>query len=150
MKSESNIFIVPLDIIEHLNIIKNLDLFWGSKSEVVKNSLHPVIPLLYSDISYVIKTEKEIIGFLYSLLHQNSSFLHTISISPKYNRSGYGTRLIRHWEKRLSVYNVNLISAYTTRDNKISQNFFKKNNYSFQNEIEVYPQEFRVLFTKKI
>jgi ribosomal protein S18 acetylase RimI-like enzyme len=61
-------------------------------------------------------------------------WIHHLAISPRRQRSGLGTQIIKELEKRMRRKGVLKVNAIVYRTNKKSINFFRKNGYEHHEE----------------
>ena len=87
----------------------------------------------------VIELNGDIIGFIQyytiKLKAMRMCVIYYIAIKPEYQGKGFGSLLVNEIEREAYKSKVDLLIATTTRENTISQKFFRKHGF------KVYPYE---------
>ena len=87
----------------------------------------------------VIELNGDIIGFVQyytiKLKAMRMCVIYYIAIKPEYQGKGFGSLLLNETEREAYKTKVDLLIATTTRENTISQKFFRKHGF------KVYPYE---------
>lgn len=140
----------PLNFDNHKNILSNLNLYWGKKSEKVRDLHHHNFPLLFSDISLVKKINNTIVSYLYTLKTDDLFFIHMIATHAKYYRNGYARSLVSEIEKKANTMAIDSIQCYRLPTNRLSEIFFLNLGFKNTRKLEVAVGDYRILMEKKI
>jgi RimJ/RimL family protein N-acetyltransferase len=148
--SRSGIVIKKLSIYEHKKILTDLKFFWISQSTLMKPLHHPLFGLLFTDFSFVLYRDSQVIAYVYAAHNKNKGFIHILATRVGEYRKGYATMLLRRLENSAREKNLKNLWAYCLFDNVSSRRFFEKNQYIMQKEIDISTDEKRILFKKAI
>jgi RimJ/RimL family protein N-acetyltransferase len=91
-------------------------------------------------IYYVLCEDNKVVGVsgLYQDYEDINSvrWLDYLAVSPKFQRHGYGTMMLKNLEKICKKEKVNKLCVFT--DNQKAINFYEKNNFEIFGKIENY------------
>lgn len=141
--------IEALDLSHHLLINKQSANFWGSQNSVSEFHV-PLIPLFFHETSFVVMQKDLLLCYLYGVMNKRNAFVHLLATRKNHYRKGYASFLLSHWEESLHKQGVQNFYAYTLEKNILSQKFFLSQKYVFSKKIEVFHNDFRNLYQKKI
>jgi len=111
---------------------------------------HAVFSLLFSDFSFVLYKNSQIVSYVYAAYNGNKGFIHIIATRAGLYRKKYASVLLYHLEKAAREKKLKSIWAYCLSDNFQSRSFFEKNQFIMQKEIDISTDEKRILFKKVI
>ena len=109
-----------------------------------------MIPLLFSDFSFVLRQNGQIQAYLYGAWSKKRGFIHTIATRYGQYRQGYASALLTHWEKKARQMGLTSLWAYAAPENTLSLQFFNKHAYISRKKMRVFSEVERVLFRKSL
>lgn len=78
---------------------------------------------------YIIKENANVIGTLrYSLFWDNTPFMNLLYVNKAYQRKGYGSLLVSHWENDMIKKGFKIVMT-STLANEEAQHFYRKYGY---------------------
>lgn len=78
---------------------------------------------------YVILNDDKPMGLLrYNLFWDNTPFCNMLYIDPKYQKRGFGTVLMKHWENEMTANGFKILLT-STQSNEAAQHFYRKLGY---------------------
>jgi GNAT superfamily N-acetyltransferase len=99
---------------------------------------------------YIVKENEIVIGTLrYSLFWDNTPFMNLLYISKEYQRKGYGTLLVSHWENDMISKGFKIVMT-STLANEEAQHFYRKNGYKDIGGFVLPDEPLELLFIKEI
>lgn len=118
--------ILNCDHSDFLQILKNIENFWGSDRTLSVH--HPMFVFEFGNSAFVIKEDEAIIAYLFGFLSQTSptAYVHLIGVHRDYQQKGFGTRLYDHFIQFAKSNGCKKIKAITSTGNTQSINFHKK------------------------
>ena len=107
--------------------------------KIMELSLNPGIKFLNPDY-YVLELENKITGIsgLYYDYEdpKDVMWMDYFAISPKFQRQGYGKKMLENLEKICRKKKVRILCVFTDKDGAI--NFYKKNGFKISGKIDNY------------
>ena len=159
---EKDILIKKAGPADHDKIIAALRNWWGGRD------LTAMLPRLFlnhfSNTSFVIEKEGELIGFLIGFISpslKNEAYVHFMGVHPDFRKKGIGTLLYERFFEICRSHGRNIIRACTSPVNKGSVLFHKRIGFQLEpgdDEIDGFPVtsdynrpgDHKVQFTKLI
>lgn len=148
MAAFNSFTIEHLDLAAHREVTSSLEAFWLSGAKEVLPYHHPVIPLLFSDFSFVLRQNGQINAYLYGIFAEKRGFLHTVATRHGHYRQGCASALLEHWEEAASQRGLSSLWAYSVPGNTLSRRFLNKHGYISRKKLMVYSEVERELFEK--
>jgi hypothetical protein len=128
---------------DHDKIIAALQNWWGGRD------LTAMLPRLFlnhfSNTSFVIEKEAEMIGFLIGFISpslKNEAYVHFMGVHPDFRKKGIGTLLYERFFEICRNHGRNIIRACTSPVNKGSVAFHKRIGFQLEpgdDEIDGFP-----------
>lgn len=78
---------------------------------------------------FVLEKDKRIIGYLGFWLMRDNIHINNIAIAEKFQRRGYGGKLLKFVEEEAIVHKIKKISLEVRKSNYIAQNMYRKFGY---------------------
>ena len=150
MAAQNQLIIENLDLTAHREITSSLGAFWLSVANEALPYHHPMVPLLFSQFSFVLRKNRQIMAYLYGAHNEKRAFLHTIATRYAFYRKGYAGMLLTHWEEVALGKGLRSAWAYILPENTLSRQFLEKHQYISRKKIDVYSDVERVLFRKSL
>ncbi|MEJ2223006.1 MAG: GNAT family N-acetyltransferase, partial [Desulfobacterales bacterium] len=140
---EKDILIKKAEPADHDKIIAALRNWWGGRD------LTAMLPRLFlnhfSNTSFVIEKEGELIGFLIGFISpslNNEAYVHFMGVHPDFRKKGIGTLLYERFFEICRSHGRNIIRACTSPVNKGSVLFHKRIGFQLEpgdDEIDGFP-----------
>ena len=144
-------------------IIRHLDEWWGGRN------MTDMLPRLFfkhfADTSFIIKNEKDVLGFLVGFVSQEKpelGYVHFIGVNPEYRKNNIGKVLYTTFFEEMRKRKVTIVECVTSPMNINSIYFHQKIGFKavdnhLKNEIGVSyfehydgKEEHRVVFYKML
>ncbi|MBU4046962.1 ribosomal protein S18-alanine N-acetyltransferase [bacterium] len=90
---------------------------------------------------FVLEKDKRIIGYLGFWLMRDNIHITNIAIAEKFQRRGYGGKLLKFVEEEAIVHKIKKISLEVRRSNCIAQDMYRKYGYKVMRVLRNYYQE---------
>jgi len=98
---------------------------------------------------FVLEKDKRIIGYLGFWLMRDNIHINNIAIAEKFQRRGYGGKLLKFVEEEAIVHKIKKISLEVRKSNYIAQNMYRKIGYEVIKMWRNYYQEEDALVMEK-
>jgi GNAT superfamily N-acetyltransferase len=108
---------------DFLQILAEIEDFWGSNRTLSYH--HPMFVNEFSNTSFVIKNNKNVIAYLFGFISQTeqTGYVHLIGVRQNHQNKGLGKLLYRHFIQYLKNIGIQNLKAITTPTNEKSINF---------------------------
>lgn len=131
---------------------KNDKNFWYSLDKHLP--VEEFVRKVESKQGYVLLVDNKQIGLLrYNLFWDNTPFCTMLYIDQKYQSSGYGRKLMEHWENDMKEKGYKMVLT-STQVNENAQHFYRKLGYkdcgSLIIDIEGYAQPMEMFMIKNM
>ncbi|MBU1035722.1 ribosomal protein S18-alanine N-acetyltransferase [bacterium] len=90
---------------------------------------------------FVLEKDKRIIGYLGFWLMRDNIHITNIAIAEKFQRRGYGGKLLKFVEEEAIVHKIKKISLEVRKSNCIAQDMYRKYGYKVMRVLRNYYQE---------
>ena len=124
--------IKEVDFLDCVNIVKKS---WPEFKE--RESIYHLFSKYFSDTSFVIEQNSQVVSFLLGFLSQvdsSTAYIHLTSTNPQYQRRGYPSALYQHFFKIVHTKGRTKVCLIVNPDNKSSLEFHKKLGFYVANK----------------
>lgn len=102
---------------------------------------------------YVLLVDRQPVGLLrYNLFWDNIPFCTMLYVDKNYQKKGYGTQLLTHWENDMKRQGYGIVLTSTQAD-ETAQHFYRKLGYKdcggFVIDVPGYAQPMEIFFIKE-
>jgi GNAT superfamily N-acetyltransferase len=156
---------MELDLCTHqdfLDILADLEDFWGSASERARRVHHPMFVHEFGDTAWVVREDGRVIAYLFAFWSQTepTGYIHLVAVRRDHQGRGIGRWLYEQFEARARARGCSKLKALTAPVNTESIAFHRRLGFTLLGEpneedvpvVSDYlgPGEPRVVFEKHL
>jgi GNAT superfamily N-acetyltransferase len=156
---------MELDLCTHqdfLDILADLEDFWGSASERARRVHHPMFVHEFGDTAWVVREDGRVIAYLFAFWSQTepTGYIHLAAVRRDHQGRGIGRWLYEQFAARARARGCSKLKALTAPDNTGSIAFHRRLGFTLLGEpneedvpvVNDYlgPGEPRVVFEKHL
>lgn len=127
--------------------IEDKELLLNKDSHIKEEVLTDIIN---SKREFVVFVDGSFAGWLrYSLFWDEIPFMNMLYLLETYRGKGYGTKLVKYWEKEMKVLGYDKIMT-STQANEFAQHFYRKLGYQDAGSFFPFCSDLEIIFTKEL